>query len=101
MFWALPLDDFTGKFCGQGKNPLMSAVAKELGDYIPPPPPTPGPTHPPTKPSKTQKPVETDPPPAGKCHAIGVWKGNKQMDSWCNSNCALGNCPASICKCTK
>jgi len=105
MFWALPLDDFTGKFCGQGKYPLMRAVAKELGDYTPPVPPSPGPTPIPTEPSKTKAPhtqgPETEAPPAGKCHAIGVWKGNKQMDAWCNTNCPLGNCPAEICECTK
>jgi len=104
MFWAIPLDDFTGQFCGQGKNPLLTAVKKELGDYTPPPRPTPGPTPGPTpQPPKTTrgpKPVTTSG-PHGKCHAIGQWKGNKQMDAWCNANCALGNCPASICKCEK
>jgi len=108
MFWALDLDDFTGKFCGQGKYPLMSAVAKSLGGYTPPVPPTHGP-----KP-KTDPPVPTDPPnpntdgpnpntdgpnPDGKCKAIGPWKGNANMDNWCVANCALGNCPANICKC--
>jgi len=101
MFWALPLDDFTGKFCGEGKNPLMNAVKKELGGYVPPPRPTPGPTPPPTLPPKTTKgptgPTKPKPSP-GKCHAIGIWFGNKQMDAWCNSNCPV-NCPADICKC--
>ena len=55
MFWALPLDDFTGKFCGEGKSPLMNAVKKELGGYDPPPRPTPGPTPAPTKPPKPTK----------------------------------------------
>merc|ERR1711936_483236 len=40
MFWALPLDDFTGKFCYQGKYPLIGAVAKELSGYTPPTPPS-------------------------------------------------------------
>merc|ERR1711936_296671 len=93
MFWALPLDDFTGKFCGQGKNPLMNAVKKELGGYDPPPRPTPGPTPAPTSLPKTTKGKHTDPPTPGKCHAIGIWFGNKKMDAWCNENCPLGNCP--------
>ena len=42
MFWDLPLDDFSGAFCGQGKYPLIGAVSKELGGYTPIPH-TPGP----------------------------------------------------------
>merc|ERR1711936_537760 len=98
MFWALPLDDFTGKFCYQGKYPLIGAVAKELSGYTPPTSPprpltSPTPTHGPTKHPKTTKGKK------GKCHAIGIWKGNPKMDKWCNDNCPLGNCPISICKC--
>ena len=29
MTWSLPLDDFTGKLCGQGRYPLWSAVNTE------------------------------------------------------------------------
>nr|KAG5701014.1 hypothetical protein BaRGS_022725 [Batillaria attramentaria] len=32
MVWALPLDDFSGKFCRQGKYPLWSAVVDECGN---------------------------------------------------------------------
>merc|ERR1719378_1179392 len=28
MFWDLPLDDFSGAFCGQGKYPLMALLQK-------------------------------------------------------------------------
>lgn len=30
MSWALDLDDFDGKFCGQGKYPLLNFVKNEL-----------------------------------------------------------------------
>jgi len=30
FFWSLELDDFSGKYCGMGKYPLISAVSKEL-----------------------------------------------------------------------
>jgi len=101
MFWDLPLDDFSGAFCGQGKYPLMSAVAKELGGYNPPPQPTLKPTdHPkPTKHHPTHGPRTTKKHHKGKCHAIGVWKDDPKMDEWCRINCAHGNCPATICKC--
>jgi len=102
MFWALPLDDFTGKFCYQGKYPLIGAVAKELNGYTPP-------TSPPRPPTKSPKPTEPPKPTLhppkttkgkkGKCWAIGVWKDDPKMDKWCIDNCALGNCPAAICKC--
>ena len=32
MFWALPLDDFNGEFCGLGKFPLISSVVREMED---------------------------------------------------------------------
>jgi len=99
MFWDLPLDDFNGEFCGQGKFPLISAVAKELGGYTPVPP-THGPKTKSTKSKAPTKPTKkTTPSHKGKCHAIGVWKGNKKMDEWCIINCAHGNCPVEICKC--
>ncbi|KAG8451049.1 hypothetical protein GDO86_003363 [Hymenochirus boettgeri] len=31
MVWALPLDDFSGQFCGQGKYPLMNTLKNALG----------------------------------------------------------------------
>ena len=30
MFWTIDYDDFEGKFCGQGKYPLLTAVKDEL-----------------------------------------------------------------------
>jgi len=99
MFWALDLDDFSGRFCGEGKYPLMSAVAKALGGYVPPPEPTVGPKPPTQKPGPTEKPQPTQKPQPGKCHAIGAWTGNQGMDNWCIANCARGNCPSNMCKC--
>lgn len=68
------------------------------------PPRTQGPnTLPPkTQPPVTQSPVTQPPVPTkkpGKCHAIGVWKGNANMDGWCVANCARGNCPSDLCVC--
>ena len=55
-------------YCGQGKYPLISAVAKELGGY------TPGPSD-----------------HSDGCEAIGPYKGNANMDEWCVKNCEIGN----------
>ncbi|KAM4701924.1 acidic mammalian chitinase-like [Discoglossus pictus] len=35
MVWALPLDDFSGQFCGQGKYPLMNTLKSALGISFP------------------------------------------------------------------
>jgi chitinase len=32
MIWALDLDDFSGKFCGEGKYPLITTMSKALKD---------------------------------------------------------------------
>lgn len=111
MFWALPLDDFKGHFCKKGRFPLINAVKKYLGGYIPPPRPTevvppttmPQPT---TMPSGTTKPGGTHPPtqgptnpPSGSCVPVPPYDVYPGMDTWCISNCALGNCPSTHCKC--
>ena len=115
MFWALPLDDFNGNFCGEGKFPLMNAVKTYLGGYVPPPPPTGGPlppTNPPTEgpvpPTQGPVPPTQGPvpptvlpptnPPSGGCVAIPPYNG-PGMDAWCEANCAVWNCPATHCKC--
>ena len=105
MFWALDLDDFKGTECGQGKYPLLSAVAKALGGYTPPPRPTSGPRPATTKrpPIKTEKPTRTEAPGGGsKCRAIGAWSGNARMNAWCVKRCVGGKCPSNVsryCKC--
>ncbi|XP_074529567.1 acidic mammalian chitinase-like [Halichoeres trimaculatus] len=38
--WALDLDDFSGKFCGEGPHPLLSHLRKLLAIELPPLPPT-------------------------------------------------------------
>ena len=133
MFWALPLDDFKGRFCGQGKYPLINAVKDALEGSAPPPPPAtqrptqaPGNTQSPsgtcraandqsmdkycaincvattcspTTQRPTQPPVTTKPPSGGRCWSVPPYK-SAATDAWCISNCALGNCPATHCKCT-
>ena len=42
----------------------------------------------------------TQKPPTGGCKATGSWTGQSHMDTWCQNNCALGNCPSSHCKCS-
>jgi len=111
MFWDLDFDDFEGRFCGEGKYPLMNAVKRELEGGNPPTknPPKTNPPH--TNPPKTNPPPKTKPntdaataPPAtrpGKktCRAAGPWTGQANMDRWCRANCARGNCPSTHCKC--
>ena len=126
MFWAIDLDDFSGQHCGQGKYPLMSAVKDYLTTGVqptfPPGPETPPPatTQPPSSlPSTTMAPLPpagstqaatTKIPPqpttsggggegGGPCKAKGPWAGNPGMDTWCQSNCAIGNCPSTHCQC--
>merc|ERR1719309_260969 len=38
--WALDLDDFAGRFCGEGAHPLLSHLRKLLDIELPPLPPT-------------------------------------------------------------
>ncbi|XP_037620980.1 acidic mammalian chitinase-like [Sebastes umbrosus] len=62
--WALDLDDFAGRFCGEGNHPLLGHLRKLLGSELPPLPstttPKPGPTTPTPKPDPT-KPTTTTP----------------------------------------
>lgn len=38
MAWALDLDDFTGRYCGCGKSPLLSTINHVLRNKKAPPP---------------------------------------------------------------
>ena len=94
MFWSLDLDDFKGNQCGEGKYPLMKAVANALGGYTPRPEPTQGP-----RPETTKTPTKTKKLDGGKCRATGAFRDNARMNEWCAKNCARGNCPSAYCEC--
>ncbi|KAM7440717.1 hypothetical protein ABFA07_010115 [Porites harrisoni] len=130
MFWALDLDDFSGKHCGQGTYPLINSVKKALESNVLPPRPTtppfttsaPGPetttgpvpvttTEPGPVTTARPCPVTTSGPlastqrpvspgPGKNCVAIPPHDTGPNMDEWCKLNCAVGNCPASHCQCT-
>ncbi|CAH3021186.1 unnamed protein product, partial [Porites evermanni] len=127
MFWALDLDDFSGKHCGQGTYPLINSVKKALETNVPQPRPTtppfttsaPGPetttgpvpvttTEPGPVTTAVSCPVTTSGPvpstqrpvspgPGKNCEAIPPYNTGPKMDEWCKLNCAMGNCPASHC----
>ena len=51
----------------------------------------------PAPPATTQpEPAETNAPPSSGCHAVSP----TASDTWCNTNCAAGYCPASHCICS-
>jgi len=96
--------------CGLGKGPqehfVNCADVSIGGRPISRPPVTKKPvtkrpvTRPPvTRPPRTNRPGPVTRPPTGVCRAIGACTGNPGMDAWCRSNCALGNCPVSMCTC--
>ena len=129
MFWAIPLDDFQGTFCGEGKYPLMNAVKNALEGVAPPTqPPTQAPVTTPegqgttqapvttpeeqgttqapatpeqttANPVTTQKPVVTTKAPSGNCYGVPPYDRQPGIDAWCNTHCAIGYCPASHCRC--
>ena len=83
MFWALDLDDSSGRVCKQGRYPLMNAAKKaSMGNPI---------NLPICKninacgTTQTTK-SPTDPiNPTGKCKSAGPWKGSASMDRWCST----------------
>ena len=91
MFWALDLDDFSGKACNQGRYPLMNAAKKaSMGqalniqscrdfDVCK--------TSPSTFTTTTKSPRVVN----GQCKAAGPWEGNNGMNQWCNlkQNCRI------------
>ncbi|XP_028414189.1 chitotriosidase-1-like [Dendronephthya gigantea] len=98
MFWALDLDDFKGIECGEGKYPLLTAVTRALEGGVNPSTPSTRPTEP-TQPTTPTEPIEpTNPPEPGSCFSIPPYESD-DMDDWCNTNCPLGFCPETHCKC--
>ena len=92
--------------CGMGKgeqetfvNCADIRITKSDGS-LPPPPPT-RPPPPTEKPPEPTKPLPTNAPNPKGCKAVGHWKGNIAMDTWCVDSCARGYCPGNICKCSK
>ncbi|XP_062272622.1 acidic mammalian chitinase-like isoform X1 [Scomber scombrus] len=67
--WALDLDDFAGRFCGEGAHPLMYHLNKLLNIVLPPLPPTttPKPGASTTKPTTTTT-TTTHAPGPGFCN---------------------------------
>ncbi|XP_050702746.1 chitotriosidase-1-like [Eriocheir sinensis] len=57
MIWDITTDDF-GNNCGEGHNPLLTAVTTTLGDTAPPPPPPPPPSAPPAPPTPPPRSVD-------------------------------------------
>ncbi|XP_056293636.1 acidic mammalian chitinase-like [Pseudoliparis swirei] len=57
--WALDLDDFAGRFCGEGNHPLLGHLNKLLDIVLPPLPPTTAPTTPVPGASTTSRPTTT------------------------------------------
>ena len=98
MFWALPLDDFNGKFCNKGKYPLINHVRKRLGlptkTYV---------IRQEVEETSTQAPTARSAKKAGKsggCFAVPPWSNFDTMDTWCVRHCAVGFCPPAFCKCS-
>ncbi|XP_054472509.1 acidic mammalian chitinase-like [Anoplopoma fimbria] len=68
--WALDLDDFAGRFCGEGSHPLLSHLRRLLNIELPPLPPTttPKPGASTTSPPTTTTTVTTHAPGSGFCN---------------------------------
>ncbi|XP_065682082.1 acidic mammalian chitinase isoform X1 [Hydra vulgaris] len=92
MFWALDMDDFNGKQCGQGRYPLLSAVKTALGGKVKT-------ENLITEETRSGEIVIPKPMYNGKCYAVGLWKGYPGMDIWCFINCPKGVCPVCACAC--
>merc|ERR1712168_553727 len=108
--WSLDLDDFAGRFCGQGNHPLLSHLRKLLDIELPPLPPTttpkPGASTTPTRPTTT---TTTHAPGSGFCNGKpdGYYANPDNNSSFyqCAGGvtnlrpCASGTIFADSCKC--
>jgi len=73
-----------------------------MGDGVPAPaPPAPAPPAPAPEPESesTVPATETEDNPSGNCRPTETYARQPGMDTWCDTNCAVGNCPASHCIC--
>uniref|UniRef100_A0A8C2YY80 Acidic mammalian chitinase n=1 Tax=Cyclopterus lumpus TaxID=8103 RepID=A0A8C2YY80_CYCLU len=77
--WALDLDDFAGRFCGEGNHPLLGHLRKLLNIELPPLPPTTAPTTPKPGASTTSRPTTTTA-PTTTTHAPGSGFCNGKPD---------------------
>ena len=55
----------------------------------------------PTSTPSTLPPHSTTDGSTRRCFATGRWRGSTFMDTWCERNCRLSNCPATHCLCKK
>lgn len=89
------------KYLTTGVQPTFPPAPVTTKASTPPPFSTQDP-QPPLVSTQAPPPVTTNPGgggAGGQCKATGAWTGNANMDAWCVSNCAVGNCPSSMCKC--
>uniref|UniRef100_A0A8D3D434 chitinase n=1 Tax=Scophthalmus maximus TaxID=52904 RepID=A0A8D3D434_SCOMX len=108
--WALDLDDFAGRFCGQGNHPLLAHLNKLLNIELPPLPPTttpkPGAT---TTTQTTTTTTTTHAPGPGFCNGKpdGLYADPEEKSGFymCTGgithkrNCAAGTVFGDSCKC--
>merc|ERR1739845_160711 len=78
---------------GRTSSPSPDIVSIQHGNG-PAPAPSPQPS-PVPHPTPVPSPLPVPTPTPGSCHAVSPLA----TDDWCNANCALGNCPAGLCKC--
>ena len=52
-------------------------------------------------PPKTTTQKSTDTRSGRKCKPVGAYKWVHGMKDWCKTNCRLGNCPSSHCRCKR
>lgn len=90
-----PSWDLSGPTMCNGKtlSPSPDVVSIQHGNK-PSPAPLPQPS-PVPQPTPVPSPLPVPTPVPGSCHAVSPLA----TDDWCNANCALGSCPADLCKC--
>ena len=82
------------------EHPTCPGGGTQDNNPAPPAPAPPAPAPPAPAPPAPAPPAPT-PPAGGKCTAIGPYATVPGMSVWCTANCRIGNCPASMCSCSK